>query len=266
MKWTLIVFLAFFPPVAFPQQTAIQSAPSTNGPANVTKVIRVQYGIAQKIADLVAPGAPVRVNADNYSKVIVLKGNPNDVASVEQTIRELDVPGATPASYKSKDIELVVSVIGGSDQAEFLQGGQVPEAIAPVVKQLRAVFPYKNYQLLSSMLLRSREGAKAENSGVMRSLISFGNHPHPSAYAVSYTGASISSEEGKPIIHLQNFSFRTSVPTPAPGTNDTQFQPSDIGIKADVDLREGQKIVAGKANIDNSDLALFVVLTARVVE
>src|SRR4051794_33082689 len=112
MKLTLIVIFALFTPVAFSQQTAAQ-------PANVTRVIRVRYGIAQKIADLVGPGSHVMVNADNYSKVIVLKGNPNDVAFVEQTIRELDVPGATPASYNSKNIELVISVVGGSDKTEL---------------------------------------------------------------------------------------------------------------------------------------------------
>ena len=261
MKFTLIIFV-LFSSVAFPQQTAVQSTPSASPPANVTRVIRIRYGLAQKIADLVAPGSHVMVNADNYSKVIVLKGNSNDVASVEQTIRELDVPGATPGSYKSKDVELIVSVIGGSDKAEPLSGSQAPETLAPVVKQLRAVFPYKNYQLLSSMLLRSSEGTHAGNNGVMKSLTNIENYSNPSGYSVGYDEASISPEEGRPIIHLRNFQFKTAVPV----GNAASIQLIDVAIRTDVDLREGQKVVAGKANIDNSDLALFVVLTARIVE
>lgn len=257
MKLTLIVLFAFFTPVAFPQQTAIQ-------PASVTKVIRIRYGIAQKIADLVAPGIPVRFNADNGSNVIVLKGNPNDIASAEQTIRELDMPGVGSASYRSKNIELIVSVIGGSDKTEPLPGGQLSEAMESVVKQLRTFFPYKNYQILSSMLMRSSEGAKTESKGVMKNLSNFGNSSYPSGYTVLYAEANISPAEGRPTIHLRDFMFSTNVPIPVGNT--TQFQSTNVEIRADIDLREGQKIVAGKANIDSSDLALFVVLTARIVD
>ena len=252
MKTVLILSFLFFSEAAFSQI--------------VTKVVRVQYALPEKIADLIHGGNTV-VRADNILKVIVLKGSPNDVASLEQTVRELDVPAAALTFHKSKDVELIVSVIGGSDKADLLSGGQVPEAMVPVIKQLRAAFPYKNYQLLSSMLLRSSEGAKAGNNGVMKSVTNLGSYSHPNGYAVGFDEASVSSDEGKPTIHLRNFLFKTTVPIPIGGdTNTSQFQMSDIAIRTDVDLREGQKIVAGKANLENSDLALFVVLTARLVE
>jgi hypothetical protein len=37
-------------------------------------------------------------------------------------------------------------------------------------------------------------------------------------------------------------------------------------INTDVDVREGQKVVVGKANMDGSDRASIIVLTAKVVE
>ncbi|HVN83075.1 MAG TPA: hypothetical protein VMW38_29095 [Terriglobia bacterium] len=40
----------------------------------------------------------------------------------------------------------------------------------------------------------------------------------------------------------------------------------DTGINTDLDVREGQKVVVGKATVDNSNNALFLVLTARVVD
>jgi hypothetical protein len=258
MKFALTIF-ALFSQIAFSQQAA-------NPPANVTRVVRIRHAIPQKIAELLVPGSPVMINADNLLKVVVLRGNPNNIASVEQTIHELDIPGTAPTPYKSRDVEVVVSVIGGFDDAELLPGGQVSEAMAPVVKQLRAVFPYKNYQLLSSMLLRSSEGAKAGNNGVMKSLGKSGAAPRANGYGVGYDEANVSSEEGKPIIHLRHFSFRTAVATQYGSSNTTQWVSNDVSIQTDIDLREGQKVVAGKANVDNSDLALFVVLTARVVE
>jgi hypothetical protein len=258
MKFALVIF-TLFSQIAFSQQ-------AVNSPADGTKIVRIRYGIPQKIAELVAGSPGVMVRADNLLKVIVLRGNSGNIASVEQTIHELDTPGVGPISQKSKDVELVVSVIGGSDSTELLPGGQISEAMAPVVKQLRAVFPYKNYQLLSSMLLRSSEGAKAGNNGVMKSLSKSGDYSRASGYSVGYDEANLSPEEAKPIIHIRHFLFRTTVVTQVGPANATQLLSNDITIQTDIDLREGQKVVAGKANVDNSDLALFVVLTARVVE
>ena len=46
----------------------------------------------------------------------------------------------------------------------------------------------------------------------------------------------------------------------------SQVQNYDIGIQTDVDLREGQKVVVGKSNIESTDSALFVILTAKLVQ
>jgi hypothetical protein len=176
------------------------------------------------------------------------------VASAEQTIRELDVPSnvLTP-----KDIEVIVSVIGASSGSDLPSGQEMPEGMAPVVKQLRAIFPYKNYQLLSSMLLRSKEGTKAESKGNMKGFGTAGNSQVPGEYTVVYDDASVSSEQGKPVIHLRKFQFFTQA-----WTANRVFQ---IGTATDVDLHEGQKTVVGKANVESNDSALFVVLTARLV-
>ena len=45
-----------------------------------------------------------------------------------------------------------------------------------------------------------------------------------------------------------------------------EFQYIDTGISTDVDIREGQKVVVGKVNMDGADRASIVVLAARVVE
>ncbi len=49
-------------------------------------------------------------------------------------------------------------------------------------------------------------------------------------------------------------------------TGPGQFQYQEVGINTDLDVREGQKVVVGKTNMDSSDRALIVVVTAKVVE
>jgi len=239
MKAVLIALLALLPEMALSQN-------------QVTKVVRLHYANPQVIAALVSPGSNVAVSADNTLKVIVLRGESTHVATVEQTIHELDAPATATTS---KDIELLVSVIGASNSPDVTAAAEMPGDMAPVVKQLQAIFPYKNYQLLSSMLVRSREGSKAESKGIMKAI---GSSSHPSNYHLAYDNASVASEDAKPMIHLSNFRFYALVPIGPVG--------SDVGVTTDVDLREGQKTVIGKADIGSSDSALFVVLTARLVD
>jgi hypothetical protein len=191
----------------------------------------------------------VEVRADDQLRAIVLRGKPADVAALETTIRELD---SNSADRGSKNVELTVYVLNGSSSSTAEE--KLP-AVAPVVKQLHAVFPYSNYQLLSTMLLRSGEGTPASTSGVLKG---FGNSAAPSHYEVSYKAARVSADEAGPSIHLSAFHFMLRV----------AIAPSmfDAGIDTDVDLRDGQKVVVGKSNIDSVDSALFVVLAAKLVQ
>ena len=270
MKFALLLVLAFTPGFAQPQPAAETAVRPQSSPATVTKIIHVVYGNPHKLADLAAPGLPVSASADEVLQVIVLKGEPTAVASAEQTIHELDTPPRVPIS---KNVELTVLVVGGSNAGAALAPDQTSEEVGPVIRQLRAIFPYKNYQVLSSMLLRSREGEPAGNDGIMGNLASPASDLYPSVYSLHYDHAHVSVEGGKPIIHFKNFRFQTHVDRHIGGSNPdpmpmatTQFKRFDIGIGTGVDIREGQRIVAGKANIDSSDSALFVVLTAKLVD
>ena len=237
-KAALILCLALLPALTFAQD-------------QVTKIVRIQYANAQTIARMASMGSNVGADADNVLHVIVLKGRPAAVDSVEQTIRELDVPSAAPTS---KDIEVIVSIIGASSGSDLPVGREMPEGMAPVIKQLRAIFPYKNYQLLSTMMLRSREGARAENNGNMKGFADTADNSSLISYAILYESANVSPEQGKPIIRLRGFRFSAK---------------SSIfagNILTDIDLPEGQKTVIGKANVEKGDSALFVVLTAKLVD
>lgn len=264
-KLTVFTCLTFFAAIALSQETAAPNR-AANPPGMATKIVRVQYGPPSTLARLVdAQAWGVATRFDDDLKVIVLQGDEPKVKAVERAIHELDVPSTGP---KVKDIELIVSVIGGSRTAESSPSATVPDDMAPVIKQLRAIFPYKNYQVLSSMLLRSREGAKAANEGVMRNVGDVMNYSHPSSYTTFYESASVSSEQGTPTIHLAKFQFNTRFELPTGRLNGPTLSFNSFGatIITDVDLRQGQRVVVGKANVGDSDSAVFLVLTASLVE
>lgn len=241
-------------PFLLSAQTANTEPPQ---PENVVKIVRV-HGNAQSIGSLAASWSGIHYQVSDALKAIVLTGKPADVARVERTIQELDALNATtpPAAATERNMETTVYVISGS--AELISGVQeiTGEALAPVVKQLRAIFPYNHYQLLSTMLIRSAQNAKASTEGIMTTAQSNSAPGRPSAYKISYDSARTSGDLS-PSIHLAAFRFETSVVIAS------QFQ--QVAIQTDVDLHEGQKVVVGRANVGNSDACIFLVLSARLV-
>jgi hypothetical protein len=257
-----IVVAAF---LALPMAISAQDAQSAGGsaPARVTKIVRVQYGNPRVIAHLAASDAGVNYESDDSLRAIVLKGLPSAVDSVERTIHELDSPSS---GIGARNVEVTVSVIGASNKPDLLPRNEIPDNLAGVVKQLRAIFPYQSYALFSSMLMRSREGAKSESQGLMQGLGGSASLPYPNPYTLVYDEANLSSVDGRPLVHLKNFRFFVKTPVPTGPAGSSSYTNSDVGLLTDVDLREGQKVVVGKANLQNSDAALFVVLSARLVE
>jgi hypothetical protein len=149
-------------------------------------------------------------------------------------------------------------LLSGSNSSSSPAAESTAAAVTPVVKQLRAVFPYSNYQLLSTILLRSAADAPASTEGLLKAFGNEADGSSPSVYTILYKTASVSPDEPNPTIHLRGFHFRLGVPI-----SHNMF---NVGIDTDVDLREGQKVVVGKSNLENVDSALFVILVAKLVQ
>ncbi len=253
IRFIFVFMLAVLPEVVFSQDLPPKA------PERATKIVHIQHGNPQKIADLLLHVGSINLAADNALGIILLNGIPENVARAEQTIKQLDV---APAVSTGNDIEVVVYLVGASSSS-VQESTKNPPAIEPVIKQLGSIFPYKSYGLLGTMLLRSQQGKSAETSGILNYSFNSGKPPLPSTYGIAYDSAVISSDKSKAIIHLDHlrFSSRISIPTSSTG-----YQTFEIGTKSDVDIREGQKVVVGKTDVANDGSAIFVVLTAKLVD
>jgi len=211
----------------------------------VTKVIHVRYARAEALKDVLNNGG-ASVLANNGLRALVVHGSASSVAATEQAVKELDVP----LPYElARDVEFTVYVIGASPQAT---PEDKPTAdIAPVIRQLKAVFPYGGYQLLDSMMIRSREGGGFQSDGILRSFSSGQSRPNPYHIRCNLSGNDEGSDR---TIRLDRFSFSTKVPD------------ADVSIDANFDIQNEQKVVVGSTNIDGGNSALFVVVSARFVQ
>lgn len=261
IRTILTCALALLPGTLFSQSASTQS-PSER--KNITEVIRIHYGDAVQIADILRHIVGFNVASDNTLNAVILRGPHPDVESAEQTIKELDVP---PATTTNGDIELIVHVIGGSNESLPAPVDTSSSTMGPVVKQLKAIFPFKSYEILSTVLMRSQQGRGAMNSGLIKYPFGDNGSSYPDHYRIFYETSSVSAASAKTMIHLRNFRFEGKVTVVTHGSSNTsQLQSFDVAVGSDIDLRPGQQVVVGNTNVANGDSALFIVLTARLVD
>jgi hypothetical protein len=211
----------------------------------VQKLIQLKYVDAGSVHNLLRSYVTTggwTMQSDDRMHMIAVTGSPEAVASIEEAIKKLDVAPT--------DFDLTVYLISSAPN------DILPAALTSTAKQLHGVFAYSGYQLLESFVLRGRDGRGGSSGGAF--------HGSPSSYSFRYEQASVSSDTPK-TIHLRgldlNLRFRTGALT-------KEGQPAftSTGLNTDIDIREGQKVVVGKSDLNNGDSPLILVVTAKVVE
>jgi len=61
-----------------------------------------------------------------------------------------------------------------------------------------------------------------------------------------------------------NLSDALKIPLVSPGGKGVEY--TDSGIDQDVDVKEGQKVVVGRSSLEGPQKALFLILTAHVIQ
>jgi hypothetical protein len=233
MKLWVLIFLA-----------AVQLA------AQSTEIVRLQYQRAETIMKLIMPMIPKSAGAsfDNDLKVITLSGAPDVVEMLASNIRRLDVAPST------QNIELTMHLLQGADSDANLTSD-----LAGVVKQLRATFPFKGYQLLDSSVHRVLDGKGGMLEGMVPGTSSA---PSPIRYNARFVSAAISGSGGDRRITIAPFDLGTSYMTTIQGVS----QSTGSSLRTDVEIREGQKVVIGRTSAGPGRETLFVVLSAKIVD
>jgi hypothetical protein len=208
----------------------------------VRKLIQLKYVNADRVHNLLRNYTNASVDSDDSMHMIAVRGTDDMVAAFEEAVKKLDVAPL--------DFELIVYLISTSPQP----GDQLPDALASTAKQLHGVFAYKGYQLLESFVLRGRDGQGGSAEGTVKN----------STYSFRYNRAS--TLDGSPkIVTLQNLSLQIRMPTGMRGDKG-QMEYRSTGLSTDIDIRDGQKVVVGKSDVNNGESPLILVVTAKVVE
>lgn len=215
--------------------------------SKITKLVTLRNTEPRAIESMVQMFG-VQINSNNQMKTMAITGIPENLAAAEAAIKQLDVA--------PKNIDLTVYFVVGGDQASMM-GGAVPQDLRDVITQLKSTFTFKEYKMLDVLTLRTRVGSNAETSGIL----STANPPRMSQFSIQNTTV---SEDGTTIrIDRMHAGLRIPISVASPQKN-TEYINS--GINQDVDVKEGQKVVVGRSSLEGPQQALFLILTARVIQ
>lgn len=222
----------------------------------VQRIVQVNHASPDRLRSLLEIFG-IQIKSDHNLKTIALSGPAENVKAAEDAIRRLDVPPPP-----SRNIESTFYMIMASQKADG--DGKLPGELDSVIKQLRNISAYQNYRLLDTIVLRSREGNSAETTGTLPSPVQVAGTPQSGTYRLSFAGVSVDpdTKTGR-LAHFNNLHFVARMPL---FTGPNQFQFHENRIATSVDVREGQKVVLGKANVEGGDSALILVVTVKVVD
>ncbi|MBI5084966.1 MAG: hypothetical protein HZB13_10275 [Acidobacteria bacterium] len=230
------------------------------------RVFDVKFADPQALAGLVRSSCQNRetrvVENANLKAISVGTFNEADMRTAEELIKRYDVPSG-PAPAGNRNVELTAYLLLAAPKGE--SGEAVPADLDVVVRQIRNAFGYKDYRMLDSTVIRTREGTQVDTSGNVGALLP---GAFPSRYQMNYRNAAVSATEHGNLIRLDGFKFGMNVPVQVGLAKDDrpQFQFSDIGFYTNLDIREGQKVVVGKTKSGDTGGAFILVLTAKAVD
>jgi len=242
---TLVVLL----PLMAQKEKTEESKGAETQPQNwPVKMFQVKYADVNRLANLFrAFGATVQPDSD--LRALSVRAPKEVLAAIEESLQRLDV--AQPAA---KNIEIDAYLLTASQQGLT---GSVPPDLDPVVKQLKTIFNYRNFRLLGTLTLRGRDGSGGSVNGVLPAVSA--ESTRPTIYMFDMRSATIIPDSKERSVRIDQLDLRLNFALNKEGNWDAHIHTS-------IDVHEGQRVVVGKANIDNADNALILVLTARVIE
>lgn len=247
LAWLALAALLSLPALA---QNSTKSRPENV----VTKLVRLQHADPHKVRDLLT-GAGASASWDDTLHVLVISGTPSDVASLEQTAKELD---AVSAQAAISNVEVTVYILGASSNSTDTEA--IPKNLQSTVDQLKQLFSYSSFQLLETIFTRGRIGQTSTAQGLLRVFKGQTDTAHPN-YEFRYKLDRITSAQSQQVVHISDFYFHANFAV----QTGTQHQYMSTEFHTNLDIPTGKKVVVGKAGA-GGDHAIFLVVEAAVAK
>ena len=167
------------------------------------------------------------------------------------------------------DTQLFLIVGTNQDVADT----KLPASLEPVIKQLRATLPFKNYRLAATLINRVKNLGRLElswNGGPLASPAGTAptNTPSFSQFRVQQVKLARNSE-GEQVVQMRGFNFGARIPiqvsgaVAANGVVAPNFNYESTGLATDFSIREAEPVIVGTLNVGPSGDAIILVVSAK---
>jgi hypothetical protein len=192
--------------------------------------------------------------------VITLSGQPEAVAAAEEVIRRFDLSPA--AGRATRNLAFTAHLLVARQQAGT--GSPLPAELTPVIEQFRGVLAYKAYELLDTLTIRIVDDRRADTN--VEGLVRWPQGAAlPARTHLRIRNAKIVSEDEKGrSIQIPSVMVKVELPITVSQEGKQVVEYRATSIETGLDIREGQKVVVGKASFDGTSDALILVLKAEV--
>lgn len=246
-------------PTAAPSQPAVAKGPEyVEEKGFKGRVFEIKYrdpiGLLGVIRPLGSGFKGANFSVDRQFKTLTVRDFPENIAAIEEALKRLDTPEAPHPGIEFSVHVLIAT--GTPGEAE-----DYPAELSDVVKQLKAALKYKSYNMMTSAIHHTKEGAGVENSGVAESKLfaAVPTAPTPIFYDYQLNSISIETGSGAPVVQTD---FRFNMRVPLNVGSSVQYQ--NIGFRSPVSLRQGERVVVGSTTM--GDKGLVVVVSTKVMK
>lgn len=266
---TIIACALLLSPTAFAQQNQTQKKQDEPDWVEISgfkgQIFDIKNRDPWELVQIIRPlgsgfkGAIMQPN--NEYKTITVRDFPENIATIGEAIKRLDVPlppkPPQPPRPTFPDIEVFVYVLIASN-AE-IAGAPSPPVLADVLKQLQTTLNYKSYQLLTSIVQRTRY----ENGNINAA----GTAELPDKTLTGEYGLQIGNinPENRQVdssqIALGGLQFTMRAFNEIGGRANLV---GDTRINTKLSVRDGEKVVVGTASL--RDKAVILVLTTKILK
>jgi hypothetical protein len=208
--------------------------------AKAQRIVQLKYVDPIAVQNLLR-NFGVEITADRQLKIVALTGRPGAVDTAVEAIKQIDLPNAA-----QKDVDLTVFFVVGRDDSDPAAGA-IPQEIQSTVATLKQTFPYKTYELLDALSLRSRSGSSATATGQLSG-----------GRLTSFSVKSVNLNDDGSMIRIDGLHAGIKAFHNGNQYIDVSAISTDV-----VDTKEGQKLVVGRASLETRNRALFLVLIAK---
>lgn len=200
------------------------------------------------------------ITSNNELRTITVRDFPENIATIEDAIKRLDVPRQSNAE---PSVELSLHVLLANTQETGKQlPGETPSDLKDVIKQLQNTFAFRNYHLVTTITQRAVSKRNTGNAA----MFSRGNAVWYEIYKEADGTSKRSGDDkaeyqyqireiiitqgatGPAIVRLDNFSL--------------SFGGSHL--QTNLEVKDGEKLVVGSSTYGNK--ALILILTVKVLK